>query len=316
MGLQNFVIEVIQAIGGEVELLEYSLCYAMIPEEYSYIFNGKTEILLAFDFEVAEENPESEFVTFGSFVLDKIMNIASIKAISTVRCIIADNISLSKAEEKIKRYFGIDRGTMKILDEQGVMGRWICFNYRVGYTSEERLEELRDVWINLQNGEVDNEIRENKNSLYIENNPQYNYKLPFQVDTIKAFEKAYEEINVITKESSSKVINRLEFNREITRIDEYYDEIEKENLKLMQRKGITEKRKSELLEKCDSYKLEREKQKSEMINKYTVDVDISLDYGVVYIIPLIEYDVEIISRGNKDTKKVYYNPVLKCFCED
>jgi len=315
MKLQNFVIEVIETIGGVVELLEYALCYAMIPEEYSYTFNGKTEILLAFDFEVAQENSESEFVTFGSFILDQIMNIASKKAISTVRYVIADNISLSNAEEKIKRHLNIERGIMKILAEQEVMGRWICFNYRVGYTADERVEELRDVWINLQNGEVDNEIRDNKSGLFIENNLQYIYKLPSQIDTITAFEKASKEINIVAKESSSKIINRLEFNGEIIRIEEYYDELEKENLKLMQRKGITPKRKTELLEKCESYKLEREKQKSEMKNKYTVDIDISLDYGIVYIIPLIEYEVQVILRGTEDIKKLYYNPVLKCFWE-
>ena len=313
MELQSFVIEVIETIGGVVDLLEYALCYAMIPEEYSYTFNGKTEILLAFDFEVAQENPESEFVTFGSFILDQIMNIASKKAISTVRYVIADNISLSNAEEKIKRHLNIERGVMKILNEQEVMGRWICFNYRVGYTADERVEELRDVWINLQNGEVDNEIRDNKSSLFIENDLQYIYKLPSQIKTITAFEKASKEINIVAKESSSKIINRLEFNGEIIRIEEYYDELEKENLKLMERKGITQKRKTELLEKCESYKLEREKQKSEMKNKYTVDIDISLDYGIVYIIPLIEYEVQVILRGIEDIKKLYYNPVLKCF---
>jgi len=117
MNLQNFVLQVIEIIGGDIDRLEYALCYVILPDEYIDMFEGKSEMLLAFDIEVAQENPDSEFVTFGSYILDKIIEIANKKAICTTRYIAVDNLILGKAQEKLKNFLNIDRGILEILQE-------------------------------------------------------------------------------------------------------------------------------------------------------------------------------------------------------
>ncbi|MCT4594452.1 MAG: hypothetical protein N4A57_09315 [Anaeromicrobium sp.] len=313
MKLQNFVIAVVEAMNGAVDLLEYALCYVMVPEEYSYYFNGKTEMLLAFDFEVAQENPEAEFITFGSYTLEQLINIVHDKTISTLRYGVIDNLSLSKAEDKIKRFLDIDKGQMKILKEKHLLGRWICFNYKVGYTAHEKTEELRDIWINLQNGEIDENLQENKNLIFHTKELPKNYEIPGQVNIFEAFEKSYSYLKA--QSSSTTIVDEIEFNKELQRLDEYYNELEKENSKKLERKGITDKRKNELLSKAETLKLERLKQKQEMTNKYRVDIDMTLDNGVMYFIPLIEYHIQLTFRGTEEEKILHYNPIIKSFYE-
>ena len=85
MQLQSFVTEVIESLGGVVIPVEYALCQVLVPDSYKEYFQNKTELELAFDFEVFEENPQSEFVTFGSYVLDQVLLLANQKAMSTLR---------------------------------------------------------------------------------------------------------------------------------------------------------------------------------------------------------------------------------------
>lgn len=80
MQLQQFVTETVENLGGMVMPVEYALCHVLIPETYASYFQNKTEHKLSFDFEVAQENPDSEFVTFGSYVLEQLLAIVRDKA--------------------------------------------------------------------------------------------------------------------------------------------------------------------------------------------------------------------------------------------
>ncbi|SHH52131.1 hypothetical protein [Clostridium grantii] len=313
MELQNFVIDVIESMDGVVELLEYALCYVMIPNEYSNYFNGKSEMLLAFDFEVAQENPEAEFITFGSYTLEQLITIANEKAVNTIRFVLVDGLSLSKAEDKIKKFLGMDKSQLEIVKEKEIMGTWILFNYKIGYTSHERTEDIKDVWVNLQNGEVDLNIQENKSLLFHEKSLIKNYPIPPQHSILNAFEASYLYVKNQTEEYSNLIVNKVEFSKELQRIDEYYTELEAETFKKLERKGITDKRKAELISKGEALKLEKIKQQKEMENKYTVDVDLSLDNTIMYFIPLIEYQVKLKFRGSEEKKIIHYNPVIKTF---
>ncbi|TCO72184.1 hypothetical protein [Marinisporobacter balticus] len=313
MKLQHFVIDTIEAMHGVVDLLEYALCYVMLPDEYSHYFNGKTEMLLAFDFEVAQENPKAEFITFGSYTLEQLTTIAHEKSISTIRYAVIDRLSLLKAEDKIKKFLDMDKSQLEILQQKEIMGRWVCFNYKIGYTAHERTEELKDIWINLQNGAIDTKIQENKNLIFHEKNLTTNYPIPEQHSVFEAFENAYSYVKIEAEEYSNVMVDKIEFSKELQRIDEYYNELEIENSKKLERKGVTDKRKSELISKAEALKLERLRQKKEMESKYTVDIDIALDNAVIYFIPLIEYHINLKFQGIVEKKTLHYNPVIKSF---
>ncbi|MDC3425040.1 hypothetical protein NC797_11040 [Aquibacillus sp. 3ASR75-11] len=131
MELQKFVTKVIEGFGGVVEPVEYALCQVLIPEEYKSYFQNKTELELAFDFEVAQENPQSEFVTFGSFILEQVQTIANQQAISTLRFAEVERQTLANPLKKITHFLQEENGKINILDEINVMGVWAVFQFHI-----------------------------------------------------------------------------------------------------------------------------------------------------------------------------------------
>lgn len=313
MNLQSFVTSVIEAMGGLVEPLEYALCEVIIPDEYKEYFQGKTEMVLAFDFEVAEENPSAEFVTFGSYVLDKLIEIINAKAVTSVRYAVIDKLVLADAGDKLKKFLNIDRGTLEIVEEKKVMAGFAVFNFITGFTTEERVEENNEIWIDLTAGTVSQEMKDAKSSIFYETEPREIYPVSKLIPITDAFTTAFEEVKRTVDVEKLKYKDGLILQSEIKRIEEYYEDLLKENNKRMQRKGITEERIQELEGKNHALLLEKERQLNEIIEKYSVVTDIALQNGVIYFIPVIQYGIKLEIAHKEQEMLVFYNSITKNF---
>lgn len=73
--LQDFMESLLKRSGALVEQTGYGLLETVLPEELSAHFKDD-HLLLAFDYEVAGENPGSTFVTYGSSLLDNATDLA------------------------------------------------------------------------------------------------------------------------------------------------------------------------------------------------------------------------------------------------
>ena len=314
MELQRFVTEVIEALGGIVIPLEYALCHVILPDENKELFDGRSEFILAFDFEVYQENENSEFVTFGSYILDKILYIASKKAVFTIRFGIIDRLSLSDPLDKIKEYLDLPaRTNVKIMSERPVLYPWITYNFRITYVSDERMEEMMEVWADAFTGNISKDMNEQRPSIFYELNPIYNYPIVDFPNISKAFNEAYMYTQKNAQTRVQENTRKDELNIDLYRINNYYRDLENEILKRMKRKGITEEHRQELESKRKALLLEKEKQLAEMQEKYEIKLHISLDNAVIYAIPNIEYVIDTAFRDEKLEKRVYYNPVLRNF---
>ncbi len=313
MNLQRFVTEVLETIGGVVIPLEYGLCEVLLPDPYREIFHDRTEYLLAFDFEVAQENPGAEFVTFGSYILDRAIDIVMEHTVSTIRYGISGALTVSNPEQKIRQYLNMNTENIKIISTRKVMGVWAAFCFRIGYVSDERVEEIREIWIDLLTGKCASIMEKKKSSIFYETSPLYHYPLPCALDFPTAFSRAYEEITACIEDRQEAHLQKHELERELYRIEEYYTELEKENQKSLERRGINDERKQTLQKKGQALLLDKQKQRREMIDKYSIKTDTGLDYGILYFIPLLEYRAMITNRNHSQEQVLYYNPILKCF---
>lgn len=311
MELQQFVTEVIEAAGGVVIPVEYALCQVLVPEECKSIFQDREELVLAFDYETAQENPGAEFVTFGSYLLDQLIQLTRSKAICILRYGVVDRLALYNPEEKIRRHINAERAEVKVLEERPVMGMWVAFVFRIGYISDERTEEARELWIDLLTGEPSPGME--KICVFYEEKPLYTYPVPETLEVKDAFQKAYVLVKKEATSNARKLAGEKMLDKEIERITDYYEDLQEENKKRMERKGISEKRIAELVSKGQALVMERDRQIREMTEKYTVKTEILLEHGIVYAIPRIEYRVRISSRGETQELKLYYNPLLKEF---
>lgn len=313
MQLQRFVTEVIEGLGGIVDPIEYALCQVLIPEEYTSFFQNKTELLLAFDFEVAQENPQSEFVTFGSFIFEQVLTIANQKAVSTLRFGEVGRQTLANPLKKMKEFFQEESGKISILNENLVMGAWAVFQFRITFISDEKEESSEQVWVNLLTGEIAETLKQEQNSIIYLPEPLYNYPIPTDLNIEKSYETAYNHVNNVIQNFHKQRLKDLELQKEVDRIEAYYQELIKENDSRSKRKGVSEAKIEEIIAKSTAIIVEMDKQIDEIKKKYHGHTEVTIDHGIIYFIPMLQYNIEIFSRSNRKQQTLYYNLITKQF---
>jgi len=309
MNLNEFIEKAVETMGGVYEPIEYGLCSVLLPDEYKDYFQGKTELLLAFDYDVAKENPESEFVTYGSFVFDTIFQIARKSSTVTNRFAIVDRISLSNSLEKIKKHLNVESG-VEIIEETPGMGLWALYNFVIEYVSDEKMEETHEVWVNLTTGELDDFIL-NKNIFYSEKNNYPELSCFNPIDMKSSYDIAYNEVEDYASKAELNDSNKEKLQIEVNRITNYYDELVLENEKLKLKKNITKERVEDLSEKSKALYLEKDKQIHEIEEKYSIKTSISLDNAIIYYVPMIKILCSISYRRTSTKHVFYYDLVFK-----
>ncbi|QQK78783.1 hypothetical protein HUG20_01925 [Salicibibacter cibi] len=313
MELQKYVSEVVETLGGVVIPEEYALCQVLIPEEYKNYFQGRTDLTLAFDFEVSQEKPEAEFVTFGSYFLDQLLELASEKAKSTVRFVEIERLELANPLKKIQQSMPDEAGKMTITEERQIMGAWEMFQFKVFYISDQKEASPKEIWVNLLTDQVDHTIQEQQNRIIYQQAPLYNLPFPKTFDLQHGFEVAMANVQQQAENEKNTRLEDQEFQQDIDRIKEYYTELMEENKKRASRKGLTEEKKKDIEAKTNAIALERDKQLLDIKNKYDVQIEPALEHAILYCIPIIEYRVDIQFRGEQQEKIFYYNPITKQF---
>lgn len=313
MNLQKMVTDVIEALGGIVIPLEYALCQVVVADTHRDLFQGRTELLLAFDFEVAEENPQAEFVTFGSYLFEQIIALVQRNAISTIRFADIDKPVLSGALDKIRRFLDKENGVFSLCSERSVTGVWAAFAFRIAYVSDEKEEEFKQVWVDLNRREVcEDMMRQHHLVPYIDNLIHFS-PVTCPLDMASALKVAYGHVKLQAEMGRQQRVREEELDRETQRITDYYEELAREMVKRSGRKGLSEQKKQELLEKANTIGLEQQKQLLEIEDKYTVRIEAGLDHGILVMAPLLEFVVSISHRHVQKEVTLHYNPILKRF---
>ncbi|WP_019413736.1 hypothetical protein [Paenisporosarcina sp. TG20] len=313
MQLQQFVTEVIEGLGGVVVPVEYALCQVLVPEEYKGYFQDKTELELAFDFEVAQENTQSEFVTFGSFILEQVLTIANQKAVSTLRFVEVERQILANPMKKMKELWLEESGKIEILDERSVMGVWAVFQFHITFISEEKEETSEQVWINLITGEPSESMKQKQNSIIYMSNPLYNYPIPAELNMEEAFVTAYNHVNNASEGKQKQRKQDQQLQKDIDRIGNYYKELLMESDKKAKRTGLSKEKIEEITTKSRAINVEMEKQIEEIKKKYHGHTEITIVNGILYFVPILQYSIEVLFRSKRTKQTLYYNPITKQF---
>ncbi|GHV41004.1 hypothetical protein FACS189490_07100 [Clostridia bacterium] len=312
MTIFEFVEMTVNAMGGVIEPLEFALCAALIPEEYKDRFQGKTELLLAFDYDVAQENEGSEFVSYGSYIFDQIFEIARTGARCAHRYVNIDRLEVSEPETKIKRYLGIDAGTVKILSRDAGIGLWIVYNFSVQFIADEIREETIEVCVNLVNGKIDNSIAVRlipfESDSSIVTLPYFEY-----ADSAEAYQLAASEADRLARRKPEIQSDKQEIVKETARISRYYDEMISENKHRAGRKGLSPDKLAEIADRGSSLSMEKDKQIAEITEKLTTKIFPTLENTIVCHVPQLRFMCEIRDRRDNYGKAVFFDPIFKRF---
>ncbi|RMD04319.1 hypothetical protein D9O40_02410 [Clostridium autoethanogenum] len=310
--LQVFVTKFFDTLGAAVEEVEYSLIYVIIPEEYNDVF-GKTELKLCFDYEVYLENPDYEFVTFGSFILDKIINLSFEYSRASIRYVLVDNLNVIEPEKKIKDFLSKDRCNIEIIEQYKVINYFARYSFKVNYISDNAVEEFENIVIDMNNLCISNNFSKILNNIFYETKPKYDYPLNCSVDFLEGFKKAVKQIESISKLKANNFVNTSVKDKETERINEYYQSLKIEAEKRMKRKNLSQEKINEYKHKIKLYDIEKDRQLNEIIERYNVKSEIIFQNTVVYAVPVIYFKYKLTSRNESDGKlgSCYFNKITK-----
>ncbi|MFD1361910.1 hypothetical protein [Lentibacillus salinarum] len=313
MQLQQFVTEAVENLGGVVMPVEYALCHVLIPEAYASYFQNKTELKLSFDFEVAQENPDSEFITFGSYVLEQLLTIVHDKAKTTVRYAEIDRLELGNPQKKIAAFLQDEQGKTIIEAERPVLGVWTVFGYHTAFVADEKTEKTDQVWVNMLTNNVDSVMKQKHHHIMYQQQGSYAYPIPVKLDMERALQEATAHIKEKSEQQKNAQVDERQIAKDIDRINNYYDALVAENNKRANRKGLSETKQQEIYDKTETIKLERDKQLQEIYNKANGEREINLENAILYFVPLLEYTITRRFRGNQKQLTLFYNPITKEF---
>jgi len=309
MNLQHMILEIIAAMGGITEATEYALAHVLLPEAYKERFQGRTELVLAFDYEVAEEHPEAEFVTFGSEITEEFLDIALNTPLSDSRFVIVDRVEVYGAKERIKRMSNGGMHEINVLSERPVMGMWAMFTFRARFVSSESFEEERRVYINMLTGEQDVEIE--SAHIFFESEPTKKYPYAPACSISDAYKRAKKYMRGIADIIAKSVANPSKVRFETERIMNYYEELIIENNRRLTRKGITPEREEDIRQKHKNLELEMDRQLREIQENLIPTYTVELAHGITLHIPLIEIVCGITNRNETMERTFYYDCLLK-----
>ena len=309
MNLQQFVTEVIVSCGGMVEESGYALCFAVVPESFAFLLGGRTENWLAFDYEVALENPESEFVNFGGHIVDLCLDFALSHAVSAIRYVIVDRPVPSNPMERMRKHLSLrEKMKLEILNEQIVYKPWLVLSFRYYFLSDEKQVQFRTIW--MDTGNFSRSFDMAQAVLFYHSEPVKAFPLmhppELPVSLLKAYDSAKEEAAGIA--AGLKDSGGLE--TDMKRIRNYYDDLEQDiHFKKHRIKALPDEEYiKEQEHKLSLLKMERDRQLAEIMDKYTVKTEIQLDNGILCYLPVAAYQLRM--EGNV-IAELYYNPVLR-----
>ena len=305
-------IKIIDAMGGVLEFTEYALAHVLLPESYMRRFNGRTELTLAFDYEVAEEHPEADFVTFGSEIMETLLDLALNAPLADTRFIIVDRFGISDAKEKIENAL---RGkySVEIQSQQNVTGIWGVFVFRVQFLSSESFEEEHRIWVNMLTGEVDMEFA--AIPVFFDREPNTDYPYAPAGKLSDAYARARSHMELVAEKSAKSLIDGAVIAHEKERLQYYYDDLIEENMRRLTRKGITPEHSMDVMSKNDALKIEMARQINEIQENLTPRHSVGLAHSISAHIPLIELQCRVSDRTISERRTFYYECLTKRFFE-
>lgn len=311
--LQQFTTKFFDTLGAAIIEIDYALIQVLVPDEYIDIFK-KAELKLCFDYEVYLENQEYELVTFGSFILDKILDLSFKLSNTTIRYAIAENLTVTDAEKKIINFLNLDRVNIEIIEEAKLINYFTKYSFKVSYISDNTIEEFENVVVDMCSNSISQEFCNNLDSVFYETEPIYEFPLNCNIDFLHGFKTALEELDVIKNLKLDKLSNNLTLTKESERINLYYASLKEEAEKRMARKNLSEEKINEYKHKIEIYNLENNRQLTEIVEKYKVKSQIFFENAVIYAVPVICFTYKITGRNVSDEDfKCFYNTVLKKF---
>lgn len=282
--IQELVFSFLDMVGIKRKEIEPGVWMAKVPEAEQAFFNGFEDLKFTFDRASAELHRDLELICEGSFLLRKIIErLAEIPKASRLYSISIPEVEPAGSE-----------GGLRVISDKVYYRPKVVFNFKVQYECDQRREKLYSMIADTATGVAN--VEEGLHNIDLKKfseTPQPDIKI----------EESSVDILRLYLESCKKLEESLD--GEIAELREWGDEQCSENLKVFE--AYLDEQKQELLKKkenvcfhlyffqkeeeidrlIDNLEEERKRKLSELRDKFSLRVKISLVNAVVLCIPTI-----------------------------
>lgn len=310
--LQKFVVDYLQRAGALTEQESYAGLGVLLPDDLTEYF-GEEELLLAFDYEVAEENEGSLFITHGSPFLDKtVESVLQSYGRFTMSYWSGPIPELPRNFEQ-KALAKLDfrrcrppKVSMHLTEECVFYG----FDFRCAFRSLEKSEEVVSVVLNGSNGQVQTNFFESWQKNIPTEEREYSLPRAKLLPLDGLYQTACRNAEQITQIWAEKIMSQgaWQKKKELTKIAGYYDELASE----IRRKltgTVDPKKRTRLEQQLSATLADRERREKDAAERYGVEVDIRLDHVVAYYMPCLWVKLELMHKEQVRAFTVLYNPL-------
>jgi len=312
LDLQTFCRDVLDVKGGLTEVNEYALMETALPAELASFLGVPEYATLAFHPEVAEENPGSHLVTFGSPILHNLVQLGI--SIGRIRKKVASQTSRFTPQttlEAVRSALTFVRCRPPVLKHSAVkVHKLAVFAFRVVYLSDEKQDEIINVGVDMSTlRDMTRYLTSYENVFFTADESLLaDYPVVPCQDYRAAYEKAKEYLIPTLKSRLKQHQQRLAdlCTGELTKLLSYYNEVINDLERRADRTNANDRYES-LRAKISSSKAEMEKRVDNIVGKYTVSASVELDTVALYMIPKASVALEAQHGRDFYPLQVLYN---------
>ncbi len=311
VNVQDFTATYLRRAGAVAEPVGYALLEVLLPDELTTQLESD-QLLLAFDYEVAAENPGSVFVTHGSQFMDKVIGLASAGyGLGTVLYRSGPLPALSRNfEQKLSRIEFVRCRPPKVslswVEEVVFYG----YYFRTVYRSHEKSEDLLEVVLNSSTGQPQPEFARWWHRVIPAEAPEHDLTRARECPGDKLYATACREVEkqAITRAEAVMAGAASLKQRELAKIAGYYNDI----VATLNKKILTandQDKKARLEKQLAATRIDWMRREKDVVERYGVEVDVHLDHVVAYRVPCLRVKLDVQHKEAVLNLTVLYNPL-------
>ena len=309
INLRSFVSTYLERSGAVLEPVGYELVEVLLDGELYPFF--KDHLLLAFDSEVARENPSAILVTYGSTFLDEVARKAADYGRYTV---LYGPDPGCKPEARLEREIR-DRVEFLHCRPPKVCAQWLeehiyrGFYFRAVFRSHERTEDLVAVVVDSYTGLVAPDFAGWWNGVAAAGERQVDLPRAKVLDWPELYQAACRDAERQARERAieSQAQAKLKLAGELVKVRGYYAQLAGE----IERKLTAtedETRRERLHKQLEAVQADGERRERDTLERYAQEVDLRLDHLVEYRLPRLHISLEVQHSSQVLNITLLYNP--------
>ena len=314
----NFLHDYLSARGAALQRTGYGILEVLVDERLEQEL-GKSELVLAFDYDAAQETPESDYITYGSTTLEQIVNLAVSGHTVAERYSPSSGKPPANLAEIVTRHVGLRASDLSISSVKEYLNPVIRFTFKAAHVSDDREEQLVSTWVDGHHEKINRLYGDIKHIFYESSPSRLLPELQCKpLPELLRISLAEVEHFTSNRRLELEAQNARLLAAESERTEAYFGTMMDDCDAVLSRAIAAgdEAQKKQVKAKQDSIEMQRRHHLDDIAQKYNVRLEVSLLSLALYLVPRWRIvwgskKKTNSSSGHADGGTLFYDELLK-----